>query len=161
MRKLLLTMALISIWQVGRAGEKNRDVPIKAVGITTMRTNVGGMDVNANIDSISIGGADARAALCAGSVHQCSGVKKIGILVNGRQIIIPVSVFSDLADLRVGRIVGSGKGAKLVLMGGNQSESYRVDIEFDDTRVISRTVSSLLEYDRPLERTVYYEVVID
>lgn len=154
-------MALISAFQIGRAAELHGNVPINEVGITTLRANVGGMDVSANVHSISVRSVDARAVLCSGNLSRCTGIRKIGILVNKKSMIVPASAFSDLAGLRVGRIIGSGRRMKLILLGGEQSESYRVEIEFDDVRVISRTVYSLLENDMPLEKTVYYEVVLD
>lgn len=49
----------------------------------------------------------------------------------------------------------------LLLNGGDASESYGVKIRFNARRVISRTVVSSLDADKPLEETTYHEVVLD
>lgn len=119
------------------------------------------LNVVVNITTALVSGHDPRLPMCAGTTNPCRGVERLQIVVNGRDLFVPVSSFFDLSDLRDGKIVISGNEAVLSLKGGDASESYQVNIKFNGGRVISRALFSMLTPGEPLQETTYHEVFLD
>lgn len=102
---------------------------------------------------------DVRRTNCTYSRYPCSLVDEIAISVGSNKIIVPRSVFADLADLNRGRVQGFKNGKwKLLADGGDASEGYKLNITFDRSRVLERRVSSG-EFPEDFEVTTYVERV--
>jgi len=103
---------------------------------------------------------DIVTSSCTYSRYPCSIVDLIDITVNGKPIIVPRSVFSDLADLNDGEIRIGRKESVLTITGGDASESYIAKIRFN-----SKRVTGLYLFDgesgKKLQETTYYQVVVD
>jgi len=65
---------------------------------------------------------------CGSGQSSCGVVDFLRIIVNGKSIIVPRSVYCDLSDLNTAEIKIRSKGAMLVLEGGDASENYIVKI---------------------------------
>ncbi len=95
-----------------------------------------------------------RLTNCTYSRMPCSLVDLVEIVVNGKALFIPRSVFSDLADVSRGEVKKLGGSFILSLHGGDASESYTVNIIFDKQRIRQRNFMSNL--DREItEKTTY------
>ena len=93
---------------------------------------------------------------CTMSRMPCSVVDAIEIDVDGRSVFTPRSSFCDLADVTTSAIERGGKGWVLTLDGGDASASYVVKVEFNNTRVVHRTMWSGLDSSDKLQETTYY-----
>jgi hypothetical protein len=87
-------------------------------------------------------------------------VDAIDIAVNDKSIIVPRSVFCDLADLNNAQIQIGQKETILTFTGGDASESYIVKIVFDAGRVKRRVTASGMLTDQPSQETTYHRRVI-
>ena len=92
---------------------------------------------------------------CSYSKYPCSIVDYLDIFVNDKRILVPRSVFCDLADLNTGEVKIEPKKGILTLIGGDASASYIVKIEFDKERVKRRVTSSGMLPDEPSQETIY------
>lgn len=97
---------------------------------------------------------------CTYSRFPCSIVDMVQITVNNHPLYVPRSAFCDLADLNTAEVQANEKESILTLRGGDASEAYIVKIEFDETHVERRTLSSEMSPDQPLQQTIYYVVVV-
>ncbi len=103
---------------------------------------------------------DVIRSSCTYSRYPCSIVDGINITVNDRSIILPRSVFCDLADLNTAEIEIGEKESKLTLTGGDASESYVVKVFFHAGRVKRRVKESGMLPDQPIQETTYHRRVI-
>jgi hypothetical protein len=94
---------------------------------------------------------------CTYSRYPCSIVDAIDITVNGASVIVPRSVFSDLADLNYGQVGIMQKSSILTMAGGDASESYVVRIRFNRERITGRSLFDG-ESGEKLQETTYYRV---
>jgi hypothetical protein len=101
--------------------------------------------------------ADMPATSCTYSRFPCSVVDHLSINVKGKPIIVPRSVYLDLADINSGEVTMTKGKFALRLSGGDASESYRVVVEFDANRVRTKRVYSG-ESNRLLQESVYHLV---
>ncbi len=95
---------------------------------------------------------------CTYSVFPCSLVDQVEIRINGQDLFVPRSLFCGIADLGTAEIQASGKHGVLTLHGGDASESFVVKIEFDESRLLKKSLYSGMAEESPLEETVYHEV---
>jgi hypothetical protein len=89
-----------------------------------------------------------------------SRVERIEIMVGGKQIFVPRSVFLELFDLYNAEIRLGPKKVVLALDGGDASESYWVKIEFDAKQVKRRTSGSGMLPGKVGEETIYHQLVL-
>ena len=141
--------------------------PVKHQGTTLLETADNKMTVQAKIKThqIEIGKrSDGRPlhvqSNCTYSRYPCSLVDSLEIAVNGNSLFIPRSVFCDLADLYKAELKIGKKCSILMLFGGDASESYIVKIEFNESRVCRRILSSALSPDQSFQETVFHERVL-
>ena len=135
-------------------------IPVKSQGETLITTTLGKLHVQVKIKvhEVQIGKRPSVIqSNCTYSRRVCSIVDRIEISVNSNPLIIPRSVFSDLADLGKAIIKKDKKGAILILYGGDASESYNVKIEFDADDVRKRVLTSGINPGYPLEETIYHD----
>ena len=103
---------------------------------------------------------DVIRSSCSYSQYPCSILDYLDIFVNDKRILVPRSVFCDLADLNTGEVKIESRKGILKLTGGDASASYRVKIEFDEERVKRRVTSSGMLPDEPSQETVYHLPII-
>ncbi len=90
----------------------------------------------------------------------CKYATCINITVNDKQVLVPVSVFSDLNDLNRAKVFIDGEISVLMLDGGDASTGYYVKIEFDGERVMRRIVGPSEARNVVSQETIYYKVVL-
>lgn len=103
---------------------------------------------------------DVIRSSCTYSRYPCSIVDGIDIAVNDKTIIVPRSVFCDLADLNTAEIKIGQKESILTLIGGDASESYIVKIVFDAEQVKRRVTASGMLPDQPSQETTYQRRIL-
>jgi hypothetical protein len=132
---------------------------IVRTGETKLGARAAGRDVQ-----VSIRTQVRRAKLYPGeddsTAPRRSVVEAIEIVVNGKPVIVPASVSFRLiipieAELRLGKVV-----SVLTITGGDTSEAWVVQIEFDSERVRQKRVFSAVIPEKPLEVTTYYVVTM-
>jgi hypothetical protein len=137
--------------------------PVAMHGETLVAGMLGKLPVQIKISTheLQIGKpSDERPAViqtnCTYSRYPCTLVDRIDIIVNGSPLFVPRSVFADLADLKKASLVKlNEKKSLLRLDGGDGSDGFIVNIEFDASRVLRRTLSPGSMPDKPLQETVY------
>lgn len=93
---------------------------------------------------------------CTFSRIPCSPVDYMEISVNGNALFVARSVYADLADVGVASLRQKKKGQfVLTLGGGDASESYTVEVTFDENLVRQRTLMSN-EARQVMQRTTYF-----
>lgn len=80
------------------------------------------------------------------------------ILVNERDIFVPVSAYADLGDVLSAEFSTKGGLFVLTVRGGDASESYIVRLSFNKERLLERRVYSGEDPYNVLEVTRYYQV---
>ncbi|MGE3298373.1 MAG: hypothetical protein AB7I68_13620 [Porticoccaceae bacterium] len=97
---------------------------------------------------------------CTNGRIPCSKVDRLTITVDGNSIFIPISLFCNLADINTAEIVRHEEEFKLTLVGGDASETYVVNIEFNSDHINRRTFASAIAPDEPLEESIYHVVTV-
>ena len=85
-------------------------------------------------------------------------INNIDISIGGRQLFVPLSVFSDLINPSEVSVRINARNFVLSIAGGDASESYFVDIYFDKEKIIQRKLYSSENPSKPLEETRYWLV---
>jgi hypothetical protein len=167
MKSAWLIAFLGMVLATGCAHAAQAPSPIASQGETQITATIGKLKVQVRIKTheLQIGKpSDTRPTVietnCTYSRYPCSIVDRVEIMVNGKPLFIPRSTFCDLADLHKAEIRADEKGPILTLYGGDASESYMVKIEFDETRVKRRTLSTVMSADQPLQETTYHVQVL-
>jgi hypothetical protein len=163
-----ILVCLLFIWAPGLSAETvQQRTPIASNGETDLVANSPKLSVQVKIRTheVQIGKpSDERPRVirsnCTYSKYPCSLVDSIEIMVSGKLIVVPRSVFSDLADLNMGELKVAQKESTLTLVSGDASESHIIKIEFDAARVKRRVVSSGMAQNQPLQETNYHLVGI-
>ena len=94
---------------------------------------------------------------CTYSRFPCSLVNHMEISVNGNSLFVARSVYADLADVDAATLRQKRKGQYIVsLDGGDASESYTVEITFDDNMVTQRLFKSNLD-GQIMQKTTYFK----
>lgn len=83
-------------------------------------------------------------------------VKKLNIVVNGEDISVPGSVYSDLYEPHEAELLTKNHEKCLQITGSDGAESYYVQIYFDNIHVTRRVLFSSIIPDGPLEETKYW-----
>jgi hypothetical protein len=139
------------------AGES---IKIPSKGSFVLDGIVNGENINISLCVRSLGnGGD-----CCNDVLEPSaliGIYCLRITVNGQSIFVPRSLYSDVLNPREMHLLRYKNNFKLVIVGGDGSDTYNVDILFGKTRVLSRAVYSYLVPGRPTEKTTYWNRVLD
>lgn len=93
---------------------------------------------------------------CTYSRFPCSPVDYVEIFVNNNALFVPRSVYADLADVSTANLRQKKNGQfVLTLNGGDASESYTVDVTFDENSVRQRTLTSN-EARQVMQKTIYF-----
>jgi hypothetical protein len=158
---------LVGIWLVWCAevyASAPWQVPVAPTGRTSVVATSAKVRIEAivttrevNIKEADRDNVDMPVTSCTYSRIPCSAVDNLSIIVKGKQIVVPHSVFLDLADINTAEIRITKNKYSLRLKGGDASESYIAVIEFDGKRVKSKRVYSG-EANALLQKTVYYWV---
>ncbi len=149
-------------------GETIQRVPIASTGETVIKKSSATFNVQVEVKTheVQIGKPsekrpDKIRTNCTYSRYPCSIVDYIDVTVNNRQIFVPRSVFSDLADLNTAGIKIEGQKAILTFEAGDASESLILRIEFDAERVTRREMIAGEVPGSKLQETNYYQVIIE
>ncbi len=94
---------------------------------------------------------------CTYSRRPCSSVELIEIKYNKESLFFSRSVFADLGDIQIASLKKKGKDQFiLTLRGGDASESYTVDITFNNTSIKQREIKVNIDgADVVMEKTIY------
>jgi len=170
MREIIAILACLFFFVVSELHAENtsKETPISSRGQTVISGNSTGLSVRVIVKTheMDIGKPtdkrpDKIESNCTYTRHPCSIVDRVDIVVNGKSIFVPRSVYSDLADLNNGEIIiEKRKVLLLTFTGGDASESYIVKIEFDEEGVKRRVLIDT-ESKKPLQETTYYKVILD
>ncbi len=150
--------------------EQNDWTKIIQSGETTLVANSKNLKVRVNIKThtVDIGKFDPNGAFvkhadnqsCSYTRYPCSVVNNIEIIVNGKQLLFPTSIFCDLADLNEGKVFIEKKKMVLMLEGGDASTGYIIKLEFDQDHIRRKMVYAdpSLSRDVLLEEVTYHHL---
>jgi hypothetical protein len=155
---MLRGLVLVSVVSVSAA---SAEAPSKATSIPREgNTALLARSATLNIIEVSISTVGAKQGakpFNTGYVPK-SYVERIGITVGGTELFVPRSIFCEMFDVHNAEIRLKQKTGVLALEGGDASESYWVEIEFDATRVRRSTSgSSLLPKNKVGQETIFHE----
>jgi len=112
-----------------------------------------------DIGKPSDGWPKKRLTSCTYSRYPCSLVDSIGIIVNDKELFLPRSIYSDLADISTAEISMKQGQFILTLRVGDASESYTTKIYFDNIKVHKRKVFNNFD-GQLMQETIYYSSLI-
>jgi hypothetical protein len=164
-KKIVYTLLVFGLaWCADVCANASQQIPVAPVGKTSViatsakvRIEVIVTTHEVSIEEADRDNADIAIASCTYSRFPCSVVDNLSITVKGKKIVVPHSVFLDLADINTAEIRITKNKYSVRLEGGDASESYIAVIEFDDKRVKAKRVYSG-EANALLQKTVYYWV---
>jgi hypothetical protein len=159
----LLGVALCAVMVCNAAPSTGSETKVASNGVTDVTAAFGKNQVSVKITTheVDIGKpSDPRPekifSSCTYSRFPCSPVNYMEILVNGNALFVARSVYADLADVGVASLRQTKKGQfVLTLAGGDASESYTVEVTFDENLVRQRTLTSN-EARQVMQRTTYF-----
>jgi|WetSurMetagenome_2_1015567.scaffolds.fasta_scaffold10019_2 hypothetical protein len=161
MSRIVLLVFILGVCMASGPSFAAELAPIGRQGMTNLETGAGPSRVRVRISTYEAGAneAAARRLRNATGIKRVSLVQELEIRVGARAVFVPVSVFSDLTELREGALRADDKAWVLTLAGGDASESYTVTIEFDRKAVQRRVLTSALAPQEPTQDTRYRLVV--
>lgn len=86
---------------------------------------------------------------------ECFKVDNINVSVNGREIIFPKSILWNLSNLNRGKVVIEKEQMMLLLDGGDASSGYCLKLDFDDKRIIRKTIYDTIDMNA-IEEIIYH-----
>lgn len=157
-------MALCTVTVCNAAPSTSSQTKVASQGTTDIAATFGKTKVSVKITTreLAIGKpSDERPSKilssCTYSRFPCSLVDYMEIAINGNAVFVARSVYADLADLGTVSLRQKKKGQfVLKLGGGDASESYTVEVTFDENMVRQRTFSSN-EARQVMQKTTYFD----
>jgi len=165
--KTISMLALCILIPVSSCFGEQAWAPVIKDGTTTVSGGTAGFKITVNIFSrvVSLPANEkeedkSHSTNCTYTVKPCTEIYKLEVSVNGTQIMVPRSVFSDLGDITNARVVSDVHGAMVLqLTGGDGDEGYYVYVHLSRGKIIERDVYSFAGPKAgPLETTKYYSV---
>lgn len=159
----LLGVVLCAATVCNAASLAGSQTKVASQGVTDVTAALGKTQVSVKITTHEVdigkpsdGWPQKRLSSCTYSRFPCSPVDYLEISVNGNALFVARSVYADLADLGVASLHQKKKGQfVLTLDGGDASESYTVEVTFDENMVRQRTFMSN-EARQVMQRTTYF-----
>lgn len=133
------------------------DTSIAAEGETIVVTTLKTAKVVATVHTTRIASNSDCYALVADGTPS-GDVRVISVLavsLNGVALHVPRSSFADITQPAMISIKPLRSGFRLVISGGDASEAYAVELDFDSEKVTRRRLFSLLTPKQPTEETRY------
>lgn len=87
-------------------------------------------------------------------------IENMSILVNGKSLFVPFSVFADIIDPTVVSIDCNAKEEVLSIKGGDASEAFRLNIYFDSVKINRRALFDPNFPNEPMQETRYWPKVL-
>jgi hypothetical protein len=164
MKTSLLVLALVLGFD---EQAKTGVVEVAPDGVTELEAGLGSARATVRIRTLTLepgaenGGGSSRGFHCSGGRIPCSPVVEIQFKVDGTEVMIPASVYADLADVNRAQFRQVGDEVALFLECGDAAGAYSVRIDFDAKGVRKRTMVDGFDESEVVEETTYhrYEVV--
>jgi hypothetical protein len=142
-------------------------VEVAPDGVTELEAGLGPRVATTKIRTLKLepgaenGGERNRGFHCSGGRIPCSPVLEIEFRVDGADVLVPASVYADLADVNRAQLRQMGDVVALFLECGDAAGAYSVRIDFDANGVRKRTMVGGFDESQVVEETTYhqYEVV--
>lgn len=156
-------LLLLAIWICtatgANAAEESSDVTLDGETLLSMSTAKSTVEIrlkNRRIDgNLSPNEKLLLAQDCPWGEPPCSLMEAIGIEVSGHALFVPRSVYRGLSNVRTVKLASHGPLFRMTLRGADASESYLVKIEFDQSRILKRQISSALAPNDVMEEFIY------
>ena len=164
MKTCLLMLALVLGFD---EQAKTGVVEVAPDGVTELEAGLGSAVATVKIRTLKLepgaenGGESNRGFHCSGGRIPCSPVLQIQFEVDGADVMIPASVYADLADVNRAQFRQMGDEVSLFLECGDAASAYSVRIDFAAKGVRKRTMVAGFDESEVIEETTYhqYEVV--
>jgi hypothetical protein len=151
MRHLVIVGILISVaWRVPAIAENK--VTISEQGKTIVEAKSKNLKIKASIAAIPV-----KSEPDAPYYYRRSCIQNVEIIVNGKQLIVPRSVYSDICHASEAEVVFKNNVGVFKIYGGDGAESFEVHVRFNSKMVTRRTVYAGELPDKPLEETRYWQ----
>lgn len=159
----LLSVAFCTVMVCNAAPLPDGRIKVTSQGVTDVAAVFGKTHVSVKITTheLDIGKLsdewpEKRLSSCTYSRVPCSLVDYVEISVDGSALLVARSVYADLADVGVASLSQKKKGQfVLTLGGGDASESYTVEVEFNNNLIRQRIFVSN-EARQVMEKTTYF-----
>jgi hypothetical protein len=137
-------------------------VNVSANGTTTLHSHIGDSKAEVTIRTHEVPNgspsspAKPRDLPCTMSRFPCVVVDSLAFAVDGKSLFVPRSLVCDISDVLTAELKNRGNAWSLSLNGGDASESYSLNIEFDKSFIHRRTLFDG-ESGQRLQETIFYE----
>lgn len=160
---LSLILFLCTVMACNAAPMSGGRIKVASQGVTDVTAAFGKTQISVKITTheVEIGKPSdkwpqKKLSSCTYSRFPCSLVDYVEISVNGNTLFLARSVYADLADVVEASLRQNKKGQfVLTLGGGDASESYTVEAEFDGNLVRQRIFMSN-EAGQIMQKTIYF-----
>ena len=131
-------------------------VDIAKSGETSLRSTIGGKAIRVTFLTARVKGSDPGFPLALDYYDEVSIIQRMTIVVGGKTVWVPRSVYADLFNTR-GASLRSEDGIYMLSIGGaDGADTYSVRVYFDGKRVIKRGVYDSFAPEKPSEETRYF-----
>lgn len=142
---------------------QSRGSKVAPSGETTISAALGKTKVEAlfRTSTVQISGTEEknrRFAQCTYSRIPCILTEQVRVLIDGGEVFIPRSAYSDLGDISTAEWSTSDGRKMLTIHGGDASESYIAKLLFGKGRLSERRLYSGEDAEHPLEVSHYFQV---
>jgi hypothetical protein len=137
-----------------------QQVKVAKEGETSLRAVLNGKKVQVTFRTVSLGKSDRGFPLALNDYDRVSIVQGISILVDGKTVWVPWSVYADLFNVRGADITFEKGIFKLVTGGGGGADTYSVRIYFNTKRILRRETFNSFSPDKALEVVLYSPPIV-
>jgi hypothetical protein len=134
-----------------------KDVKIAKTGETSLQAVLAGKTVQITLDTIIVKSSEPGFPLALEAYrNEVSIVQRMTIVVGGRSLWVPRSVYADLFDAWGGVLRSENGSFVFSVGGGDGAYKYSVRVYFDPSKITKRSVFGAFASNKPLEETHYW-----
>lgn len=145
------------------ANRENRAVEVAKQGVTELNEAFSRNKISVKITTLEVDigepsdpWPEKKLTSCTYSRFPCSLVNDVEVAVDGNDLFVARSVYADLADINWASLREKRAGRYILTMnGGDASESYTAEVEFDEKMVRRREFISNFN-EQVVQRTEYF-----
>lgn len=144
-------LVMLALWLVLADRAARAEAPHR------LSARLAGVEVAVQTGRMTSGGSGTPGTWWGAAGSPLRGIHRFDVVVRGDSIELPRSAFADLAEVDSLRVVGDSREFRILLLGGDASQSFECELRFRRGVLTHRVVRSREFPDQTWERTRYHE----